>query len=175
MSINPQSFLAFTSELSKLAFASHLGGFLREGWRGGGTFGKVMNVGIPAMQLPGALKQEDQTGQGRSRVERVGDIAGQAVGGMAGMGAATKATQALGWQAGQAGSRMARAGRFMGRNVLLGGVLPMAGGYLASKVLTAPSRIMRQRREQQQQPSPNPGDGAAQTPIAQEGQQGQLR
>lgn len=185
MSINPQSYLAFTAELSKIAFAQALGNFARQGWTQGGPLGKALTVGLPLMQMPGALKDEDPTGQGRSKVERVGDVAGQAAGGMVGMGAASHFTNKLNWQAGLPGSRMARAGRFAGRNVLLGGVLPMAASWAASKALTTPSRMLRKRREEQaqrqqqlggvQQPSPNPGDGAAQTPIAQEGQQGQMR
>ena len=198
MSINPQSYLAFAAELSKIAFLNTLGRAAQEGWKSGGPMGKVLNVGVPLMQLPGALKQEDPTGQGRSRTERVADVAGQGVGGMVGMGAAGLATKRLGWHAPTSGGMFSnmgkalkggvrttasQAGKFMGRNVLLGGVLPMVGGYAASKLLTTPSRMARKRREEQaqqqmgsaQQPSPNPGEGAAQTPIAQEGQQGQMR
>ena len=195
MSINRQSFLAFTAEMSKLAF---VGRMLHEGWHGPASaaqgtglanpmFGKVMTVGMTAMQAPGAVKEEDPTGQGRSRTERIGDLAGQTVGGTVGMGAAGMATRKFGLQAGQGmqaaihgggGKMLAQGGKFLGRNVLQLG-LPMGAAIAAGKIMAAPGRAIFGRKHRPQatddQPSPNPGNGAAQTPIAQEGQQGQMR
>lgn len=219
MSIHPQSFLAFTAELSKIAFqgpapsplrtaaaaapaaaapavrGGMLGRLAHEGWHGAPgskipTWAKGMQVGMTALQVPGVFKEEDPTGQGRSRAERGVDLAAQTGAGVVGMGAASAATRRLGWQAGKgmkaalsSGTGLRQAGKFIGRNIALQGALPMALSYGASKLLTTPWRRARQQKQQQMQqeiggqqpPSPNPGSGAAQTPIAQEGQQGQLR
>ena len=125
MSINRQSFLAFTAEITKTAgLIGTLKHWTREGWHnpmGGGVpqanaapagsfsarhpgwmgsskrWGKIpvgmksMTVGMTALQLPGALKTEDPSGQGKSRAERVADLGGQTVGGLTAAGAAAVA------------------------------------------------------------------------------------
>lgn len=44
---------------------------------------KAMTVGFTGMALPGAVSKEDPTGEGRSRAERVGSLAGGTVAGLA--------------------------------------------------------------------------------------------
>lgn len=227
MSINRQSFLAFTAEITKTAgLIGTLKHWTREGWHnpmGGGVpqanaapagsfsarhpgwmgsskrWGKIpvgmksMTVGMTALQLPGALKTEDPSGQGKSRAERVADLGGQTVGGLTAAGAANAAVKRLNLQAGRgmksalqagAGTALRRGGRFMGRNALVFG-LPMAGALAAGKIMASPFALARKRRQAQMQaqpapgdqPSPNPGlhGTPAETPVAQEGQQGQMR
>jgi hypothetical protein len=44
---------------------------------------KALTVGFTAASLPGALKKEDPSGQGKSRAERLGSLAGSTIGGIA--------------------------------------------------------------------------------------------
>jgi hypothetical protein len=188
MSINHQMFLAFAAEMAKTAGAmGTVGNWVRQGWSGGGAgpnrLGKALTVLPAALAMPGALKKEDPTGQGRSRVERLGDVAGQTVGGLAGFGAGQALVNKWGLQpAGGAGMNLAsRAGRSLGRAGVGMGV-GMGASILGQKLFTAPSRMLRKQRLEnqrkaqgmqppnEQQMSPQP-----QSPIAQEGQQGQMR
>jgi hypothetical protein len=44
---------------------------------------KALTVGFTGLALPGAIKKEDPTGEGKSRLERVGSLAGGTVAGLA--------------------------------------------------------------------------------------------
>lgn len=55
--------------------------------KGAGRFlpgNKALTLAGTAMMAPGAFKKEDPTGQGRSRTERIGALAGNTVGGLIG-------------------------------------------------------------------------------------------
>lgn len=71
-------------------YAGGVKNFVREsasrGWNTGGGLGKAL-VGLGVgYSLPGALSEEDPSGQGRSRLERVGEMAGNVGGGIIGSG-----------------------------------------------------------------------------------------
>lgn len=138
-----QMFSSFGEELTKIAFFRHLaqgfGGALRAGWGGTASQSRGMralntmgNIAGPALALPGAVSREDPSGQGRTRTERVLGLAGSTVGGMAASGAALNrlGSSAKGWK---------------------GFVLPtaagVAGSVLGQTVATAPSALLRKRRQ----------------------------
>ncbi len=97
---------------------------------------KSLTVGFTAAQLPGALSQNDPTGQERSRTERVSRLAGETVGGLAGSGMLISAIPAK-----YRGLRMAAnfAGGMLGMGV---------GGAVAAAPFSIP-RHARQAREYQ--------------------------
>lgn len=105
-------YAAFSDELSKMAgvlgkVTGALGRSLKKGWHGpGGEFswmgkGKVtkyLPVGekswtaIPAaMAAPGLAQKQDPMGQNRGRAERISQFVGGTLGGLAGMGALSRA------------------------------------------------------------------------------------
>jgi hypothetical protein len=115
-----------------------VGDALHAGWHGtdragvalpGGKnnwFGaKGLNTAFTAMQVPSALSSEDETGQGRSRAERIGTLAAGQIGNIAG-GSLT------------AGRNLGRVGNF---------VAPLAGGLLgqgmAEKAVSIPFKPFR--------------------------------
>lgn len=64
-----------------------LGDSLKRGWQQGGGFGKAMTgVGV-GLSLPGALAEQDPSGQGKSRPERLAEVGGATMGGLVGGGA----------------------------------------------------------------------------------------
>lgn len=82
-----------------------------------------------AMMLPQVLSKEDPTGQDRSRLERGTGFAANTVGGLAGAGALAKT-------------------QFGKKHPLLGSLLGgIGGGLAAEKVVTAPFKALRNRRE----------------------------
>ncbi len=115
-----------------------VGDALHAGWHGtdragialpGGKnnwFGaKGLNTAFTAMQVPGAISAEDETGQGRSRAERIGTLAAGQLGNIAG-GSLT------------VGKNLGRVGNF---------VAPLAGGMLgqgmAEKAMSIPFKPFR--------------------------------
>lgn len=115
---------------------------------------KSMMALSTATQLPGALRAEDPTGQGRSRTERLSGLAGQTVGGLALTGALLNTGM-----------------RPLGAN-LLGG---LGGSILGEKLFSAPwhHRRMRQQalaRQQMARQQAQPMPAADAQPVAQAAQ-----
>jgi hypothetical protein len=203
MSINRLTFLGFVSEMSKTAVLRQLGRWTAQGATAGGPVGMVMGAGLPlALQGPAAFSAQDPTGQERSRFERVTDLGANVVGGMTGAGAAMAATKRLrinpvgqggilanmgaALKAGP-GAVIGRTAKFIPRNLLMMGI-PTAAGMGLAHLATAPSRAARLKRVIQRQRemgtqdneaggavSPGLHGASAASPIAQEGQQGQMR
>jgi hypothetical protein len=162
--MNATTYRAFSEEMVKIAIIGAIGkGFksaLQAGWKDTGNWmgsgkytsklpigGKSITVGLAAAGVPGALKKEDPTGEGRSRMERGLDLAGNVAGGVVGMGAGRLL-----------GGRLAAAGKLGPKMTgLLGGAGSVVGGIgaslIAPKVLTAPSRMLRERRQAQAIPA----------------------
>lgn len=114
MSLNTNTYAAFSDELTKIAGAKSsigktLGGFVRKGWddlggvptRGGGWLGKQdtwrrnlpiggksMAVGLTGAMIPSAISKKDPLGRDRSRTERSVDLGGDIGGSLLGVGAA---------------------------------------------------------------------------------------
>jgi hypothetical protein len=136
---------SFGDELVKIAIygtmAKGFGTALKEGWKNsGGRFGKALTIGVPAFQIPHALKKEDPSGMGRTRTERTTGLVGDAVGGLAGLGAGTLAANRL--------SNKLKLTRGRGALGLAGEVVGGAiGSGLGHRILSAPSEMMRHRRE----------------------------
>ncbi len=83
------------------------------------TYG--LNIGLPATQLPGALRKEDPSGQGRTRSERVSRLAAGTLGGMIGTGAVPGA------------SKKFLAPMLVGGAASVGGELAVAKGFQSGK------------------------------------------
>lgn len=69
---------------------------------------KSMTLGFTAASLPGALRKEDPSGEGRSRVERMGGVLGGTVAGLAGARTGIIPSVAIGMAGDYAGSRLGR-------------------------------------------------------------------
>lgn len=142
MIYGPSVYRALADEVEKIAMAGpgmgvmgraahHLKNYVNTGWDAQGSrLWKGIGVGLTALQIPGALGAWDPTGQERTRTERLLDLAGGTVGGFAGAGFAAKHLPTKG---------------------VTGFLAPMvAGGLgatLGSKMLTAPSRLVRRVKD----------------------------
>lgn len=142
--MNPFMMASFRDELTKIAFGGAVGNAIKDSWTSDSTFGKTLNVAGTALALPGVLRKEDATGQGRSRIERGSELVGGTLGGMAGNTFATKATNALTknmtgkWGKGALGMGL----------TLAGGIAGSVGG---SKLLSAPMAHFRKARQARQE------------------------
>ncbi len=171
--MNSITYRGFSNEMVKIAFLNTVAkGFksaLKAGWQdtggwmGSGKYTKKLPIGgksltvIPAgLAAPGVLSKEDPAGLDRSRTERGLDLAGNIAGGVAGMGAGSIAAKRL-LQGRAMGPRM---GSFLtGTGSVIGGI---AGSLALPHLLTAPSRMMRERRQAQaaqQQQTTDPVSG----------------
>ena len=86
--------------------------------------GKSLGVGITAAMVPGALRQQDSLGKGRSRTERVSSLTGETMGGLMGAGAA-----------------LSLPGKRFGLLRSIGGAI--GGSILGSAAVTTPWRMSR--------------------------------
>lgn len=156
MSIDPQTYEAFTDELEKIALMGTLGragksigrgakNLLREGWNEGGWMGKgkitknlpvgmkSQTVGFTALGVPTVMSKRDPIGKSRTRGERGAELTGYTAGGLMGSGAAMKLAPKI------TGGRLAGLARGATR---LGA--PIVGGIAAARLLTSPWRKSRQ-------------------------------
>lgn len=103
---------------------------------------KGIVAGLTAASLPGALKEEDPAGAGRSRGERLSGLAGGTVGSLMGMGAMAHLPM-KGWGVTRS---------------IIGG---LGGSIIGERMATAPSRALRkaQMPAQQAQQAPEPAAG----------------
>ena len=114
----------------------------------------LLTVGFTGLALPGALSSEDPMGEGRSRAERLGGLAGNTVGGLAGgtlgTSLAKKFTSAVGPRAGIAG-------KVLGALPTIGGVLGGFAGMSGGETLGGlPFRPFRSTPQPQQPVQPMP-------------------
>lgn len=155
-------YIGFSDEMEKIALgapgmgvlgraAHHLKNYATTGWdTQGSRLWKGIGVGMTALQLPGVLKSEDPSGQGRSRFERGLSLAGDTAGGFIGAGVAAKHFPNSKWIAPIAAGT--------------------AGSMLGSKVISGPLASMRRvrlARQQQARDQMLPDEGwRAQSPVS---------
>ncbi len=137
--------LSLFNELEKIALANpgmgimgraaeHVGGLVRQGWHSqGSNFWKGVAALGTSAQLPGALREDDASGQNRSRTERVMGLAGDTLGGLAGMGVGARHLPTSGM-----------------KGFLAQGVAATAGSVLGQKAATLPFAIARHSQQTQQ-------------------------
>ena len=150
--MNSISYQAFGDELTKIAvlgtIARGFGTALKAGWHGTpgdkvGKLGKGLTVLQAGLMTPGVAAKEDPAGAGRSRLERGLEAGGNLTGGLAGGGAGALA-------AGSLAKRFKMRPGGLGQNIasgVLGTALGVGGSIGASKLLSAPSRMMRERKQ----------------------------
>lgn len=105
---------------------------------------KGLTVGFTASQLPDALKEEDPSGQGRSRSERIARLAGNTIGGLATAGAL--GNRSFGPKGPGAMKGLARFGTNAAVQIGVGTAGVMAGEALAS----APFKLLKKNQPAQQ-------------------------
>ncbi len=150
--MNADTIEAFGDELTKIAvlksMARGFGSALKEGWhQSGGRIGKALTVAGTAVQAPLALAKDDWTGQGRSRTERTMGLAGDAAGGLIGTGLGVRAANRVG-----NALKLQRGRGALGFAGMTAGAI--GGGLLGKHMLSAPSRLLRERQQRNAPPQP---------------------
>lgn len=146
--MTPMIYESFGDELTKIAVfktvARGFGKALKTGWAGTKAdpttkVGKGLTLLGAGLSVPVAMTKDDMTGQGRSRVERTLDAAGNTVGGLAGAGAGLLAHDKL-------VKRLKLKPQGLKSNLLSAGIglaAGIGGGVAGSRILTAPMRHSR--------------------------------
>jgi hypothetical protein len=107
---------------------------------------KAMTVGFTGLQLPGALQEEDPTGQGRSRAERLLQLGAGTVGGLAGGSLINKNIGGA-------------------KGMLAQGLTGMAGQTLAEKAVSIPFKPFRAKNKPQELRNPQEYSNTLSSPI----------